>query len=100
MKSKHLYVVKSTQPPTVEVDTEAGAAYIRFAIGKVARTVVQDQDGILVTFDLDERGEVLGAELVGVEEFTLESLVRNMPRVQHIPTKNARYVNARTLEHA
>ena len=55
----------------VEIDTEAGAAYIRFAKGKVARTEVIDDGGrVLVTCDLDRHGKVLGVEYIGVKSIS------------------------------
>lgn len=54
--------------PTVEVDTEAGAAYIRFSKGKVHRTKM-----MLVAFDLDRSGKVLGAEILASAPTTSQS---------------------------
>lgn len=95
-------VGKLTEAPTVEVDTEAGAAYIRFRKGKVAKTVVQQGGMPLVTIDLDKAGNVLGVEIVGVEEFTLGVLLEKVPFVQisQVEAGEVRYVRARSLKGA
>lgn len=81
MKTEHrdICLVRSNSPSTVEIDTEAGAAYVRFGRGKVSRTKVQQDDGVLITVDLDEKGKVPGVEIVGVEEFTIGSLLKKVP---------------------
>ena len=70
---KFLYMVWSQKPAKVEVDEVAGAAYIRFNSGKVARTEVKDDNGVLVTMDYDAAGDILGAELIGITGFGLQS---------------------------
>lgn len=98
---RRVYFVRGSQAPTVEVDTEAGAAYIRFRKGKVARTEVQDETGgVVVTFDFDKDGNVLGAELVGIDEFTLDSLIAKMPMLRNAPRGDARYIAAPKLQEA
>jgi uncharacterized protein YuzE len=99
-KEKHILLFRSDGLITVEVDTEAGAAYIRFAEGKVAKTVVHDESDVLITFDLDKTGRVLGAEFVGVEEFTLTSLLAKLPSSENAPRGEVRYVSARKLQEA
>lgn len=96
MKHKQIYVVRgATEPPTVEVDTEAGAAYIRFKQGKVVKTVAQEDVDAFVTFDLDAQGEVLGVELIGVAEFTIRALLKNLPQLRFDQTDlTARYISA------
>lgn len=53
-------IVKSSGAPTLEVDHEAGAAYLRFRRGKVARAVPRGGSGAFVSIDLDRSGDVLG----------------------------------------
>ena len=81
MKTRHtdILVVRSKTPPTVEIDTEASAAYVRFKQAKVARTVRHGAKWPIVTFDLDARGEVVGIEFVGVKKFNLGYLLQRLP---------------------
>ena len=55
-----LLLVKSRQPPTVQIDAEASALYIRFQKGRVAKTVRHPSKWPLVTVDLEADGDVLG----------------------------------------
>jgi uncharacterized protein YuzE len=88
-------LIRSSNPPIVEIDTAARAAYIRFKTSKVAKTISEDTTGPVVAIDLDENGEVVGVELVGVGEFTLRVLLR-IARVKapNIALDRAKYVPA------
>jgi uncharacterized protein YuzE len=93
---KNVIHVNSPNPPIVELDSAAHAAYIRFASEKVDRTVVVDVDHCLVTMDLSEKGTVIGIELVGVAEFGIRELMKKA-RVEGVSDEliqNARYVPA------
>jgi uncharacterized protein YuzE len=68
--------VSGKKPPIVELDSEAHAAYIRFSRKRVAGTKVVTEDKHTITIDLDSDGEVIGIELVGVEEFSIGRLLR------------------------
>lgn len=72
------FVVRTRRSPTVEIDTEVSAAYVRFKRAKVARTVRQASKWPIVTIDLDARGEVVGVEFVGVKRFDLDYLLRQV----------------------
>jgi len=90
-------MVKSKTPPTVEIDTEAGAAYVRFkrAETRVVRTQQIPRPGVVVTLDFDREDEVIGVELLGVKEFSIVKLL-NVAQVS-APNANlgqARYVGA------
>src|SRR5207244_1355366 len=74
-----ILVVRSKAPPTVEIDTEASAAYVRFKRTKVARTFRHGSKWPIVTIDLDQRGDVIGVEFVGVRKFNLGYLLRRAP---------------------
>ncbi len=76
---KHIILVKANTPPTVEIDTEAGAAYVRFKRAKIARTLRHSSRWPIVTIDLNARGEVVGVEFVGVRRFNLGYLLRRVP---------------------
>lgn len=73
---RHFLLVKSRQPPMVEIDAEASALYIRFQKGRVAKTIRHPSKWPLVTVDLNADGDVLGVEIVGVSKFNLAALLR------------------------
>ncbi|MDQ6632255.1 MAG: DUF2283 domain-containing protein, partial [Verrucomicrobiota bacterium] len=79
--SKHLQTITvgSKNPPTVEIDSQAKSAYVRFSRNKVARTKSVDKEGIIIAIDFDGNGEVIGIELVGVSEFSVKSLLNLAP---------------------
>jgi uncharacterized protein YuzE len=97
MKNGHtdIIVVKCKAPPTVEIDTEAAAAYVRFSRAKVARTLRHGAKWPIVTIDVDARGQVVGLELVGVKKFNLSYLLEQAS-VKATPDASARvnYVSA------
>ena len=74
---RRIIPVTCKTPPVVELDSAAGAAYVRFSRHKVARTQVLDSRKATVTVDFDAAGEAIGIELIGVEEFTLARLLES-----------------------
>jgi uncharacterized protein YuzE len=54
------FPVVITHPPTVEIDTDSTAIYLRFEEGKVARTEPLGRKGSSERVDYDEQGKVLG----------------------------------------
>src|SRR6266699_5537291 len=92
---KHIILVKANTPPTVEIDTEAGAAYVRFKRAKIARTLRHSSRWPIVTIDLNARGEVVGVEFVGVRRFTLGYLLHRVPlKAPPEAVDRANYVSA------
>lgn len=88
---QHTLIVKGNQPPTVEFDPEAGAAYIRFKRAKVAETVDRSTRSFTLTVDLDARGEVIGIEAIGCEEIVIEKIMaRANVEAPHVPLGRAR----------
>lgn len=73
------FVVRTRRSATVEIDTEAAAAYVRFRRAKVARTVRHSSKWPIVTIDLDARGEVIGVEFIGVKRFDLAYRLKQVP---------------------
>jgi|SRR5580698_873181 uncharacterized protein YuzE len=73
---KNIIQVESRNPPIVELDSAAHAAYVRFSNDKVKRTEVVEVSRSLVTMDLNEAGGVVGVELVGIKEFKIEALIK------------------------
>ena len=100
--------VKVSSPPTVEIDTAAKSAYVRFQNRKVAKTVSVDHPGkTVIAIDLDEKNQVIGVELIGVSEFSVRTLLLKVPITVSRPEilSQTRYVsatkrNAETLEPA
>jgi uncharacterized protein YuzE len=90
------FFVESTEPPVVEIDSTIRAAYIRFKRAKVARTVSPETTGAIVAIDLDRNENVVGVELIGVREFSLVVLLRQLPFLSvKAPLNRARYVPTR-----
>jgi len=73
------FVIQITEPPVVEIDTQATAAYIRLREGKVACTQPYDSKKGLVTLDFDATGTVLGIEVIGQQEFSIRELIKQIP---------------------
>jgi uncharacterized protein YuzE len=92
---KNIILVKSNTPPTVEIDTEARATYVRFKRAKVARTLRHGSKWPIVSMDLDAHGEIVGVEFVGVRKFNLDYLLKRVP-LKAPPTAidRANYVSA------
>ena len=68
--------VEVKMPPVVELDSEAHAAYVRVSPNAVACTEVVDNRKCIVTIDRDEHGDAVGIELVGVDIFNIETLLK------------------------
>jgi uncharacterized protein YuzE len=60
-----------TQPIDVRVDLRAKAAYVCYAKGRVAQTIDVWRNG-WVAADLDDDEHVLGIEVLGFDELTLD----------------------------
>jgi uncharacterized protein YuzE len=73
------FVIPITQPPVVEIDTEATAAYIRIRNAKVARTEPYGSEKALVMLDFDADENVVGIEVVGQQEFSIRELIKQVP---------------------
>jgi uncharacterized protein YuzE len=89
----HVFIVRSRAAPIVEIDTEAGAAYVRFKRARVAKTLRHRSKWPIVTIDLDASGEVIGIEFVGVKKYNLEYLLKRAPiKVPSSMLEKASYV--------
>ncbi|MGI8605228.1 MAG: DUF2283 domain-containing protein [Verrucomicrobiales bacterium] len=93
---RHSVTIKTDQPPIVELDSEAHAAYIRFSTRKVAETRPVTTDGCIITIDFDSDGGVIGVELIGVHEFGVKPLLEKagFPPLPKRLSDRARYVPA------
>jgi Protein of unknown function (DUF2283). len=89
-------LIKSSSDPTVEIDTAAGAAYVRFKRStRVARTVHLPRHDAIVTIDYDRGGDVIGLELLGVKEFSIRKLLKIADaRTPNTDLSRTRYVGA------
>jgi uncharacterized protein YuzE len=78
MKTNHtdIIMVKCKTPPTVEIDTEASAAHVRFKRARIARTLRHGAKWPIITIDVDACGQVVGLEFVGVKKFNLGYLLK------------------------
>ncbi len=91
----NIIAVKCKTPPTVEIDTEASAAYVRFKRTRIARTLRHSAKWPIVTIDLDSSGEVVGVEFVGVKKFNLGYLLKQAPlKAPSRAVDRANYVSA------
>ena len=72
-------VVKGGLPRTVEIDPSCHSVYIRFKTAKVHKTISRDSRGTIVAVDLDAGNEVIGIELVGVKEVSIEAIRHHLP---------------------
>ena len=89
------FVIPITEPPVIEIDTEATAAYIRLRDGKVVRPEPFGSDRGLVMLDFDADGNVLGIEVVGQQEFSIRELIKLVPvQTTQAVLDRARYVTA------
>ncbi|MGA9779070.1 MAG: hypothetical protein ACLPRE_11255 [Limisphaerales bacterium] len=93
---QHRFIVKGTSPPSIEVDSQARAVYVRFKRAAVAKTVPQESEHMAIAVDLDSRGEVVGIEAIGIRQFTLHALLKmasvkvpemDFSRAQYTPTE-------------
>jgi uncharacterized protein YuzE len=72
----HALMVKSAGPPTVEVDPQAQAVYVRFKKATIAKTVTRPCETMNIAIDLDASGSVIGIEIIGMTEFTIGSILK------------------------
>ena len=90
------FVIPITEPPVVEIDTEATAAYVRLREATVARTEPYESASGLVMLDFDAAGNVVGIEFVGQLEFSIRELIKCIPvRVSEGTLARTRYVSAK-----
>ena len=97
---RHRIVINSKAPPTVEVDTEAMAVYVRFKQAKIARTESRPVESGSIAIDFDAAGEVVGLEAIGMTEFDFNvKAILKIASIEapHADLEKARYVAAREL---
>jgi hypothetical protein len=104
MKQIELKIGTQTEPPIVEIDTEASSTYVRFNDRPVAKTQIIDTGRLTTTADLDAQGEIVGLEVIGLEEFTIDTLMASkgiegiFSKVPRTLLDKTRYIPARDPE--
>lgn len=90
-----LVEVKSSEPPTLTWDAEAGAAYLRFGQGHVAYSEERLADEILLVLDFNAEHELLGIEVVGMAEIQIaEILEKAHVKLPAVDYSRVRYIPA------
>jgi len=90
------FVIPITEPPVVEIDTEATAAYIRLREAPISRTEPYASESGLVMLDFDAAGNVVGIEVVGQQEFSIRELIKLVPvNTTEAVLDRTRYVSAK-----
>jgi uncharacterized protein YuzE len=94
---REIITIQSSTPPVIELDPAVSAWYVRFSRAKVVKTLSEDKPGPVVTIDLDARGKVVGIEIIGVREFSIQTLIK-LARIEapNVDFSRARFVNAGT----
>jgi len=86
--------------PEVVIDSEAGAAYVKFAEGRVSKTMNVCEGDVMANIDLDAGGRIVGLKVVGTHEFNLRRLIE-VAGLRDFFTEEiidrARYVRSNTL---
>jgi uncharacterized protein YuzE len=81
-----------TTSPVMEIDSSCHAAYIRFTREKVYKTLSYDTAPAIVTVDIDIRGQIVGIELVGVENISISQFRSILPEnLKHLDFDDARW---------
>lgn len=94
-----MIIVESPKPPTVEVDWDCLAAYIRFRRTKVSRTEERSSAGCFITIDFDRNGQVVGIESVGEVEIEIGKILSNAAvRAPNVDFSKVRYVRPQLSE--
>ena len=81
--------------PRIEFDLSVRAWYVRFKTTKVTKTISEDKGGVIAAIDLDANNHVVGVELLGVREFSLQVLKKvSAVDTSEIDFAKARFVHA------
>jgi uncharacterized protein YuzE len=78
---------------TVEIDNSSHSVYIRFKTAKIHKTLSDDRENRVLAIDVDLRGEIIGIELVGIQDFSISQIRRRLPeRLKKIDFEQAWWV--------
>jgi len=90
------FIIPITEPPVVEIDTEATAAYISLRETAIARIEPFNSEHALIMLDFDAEGNVVGIEVVGQQEFSIRELIKLLPvQTTEAVLDRTRYVSAK-----
>jgi hypothetical protein len=83
-------------PMVIEIDPSCHAVYVRFRKTRVHRTVSDSKRGSIMAIDLDVKGRVVGIELVGIANFSVNAIRRRLPeRFKDLDLDRAEFMPAR-----
>lgn len=86
MKETKVIQVRSQKVPVITFDSETKAVYIKFSDNKVAKTIDDSEGNVIVTIDVDAKGNVIGVELIGIKVFTITKTVKILSkRIKDLP---------------
>ncbi len=66
-------------PKVIEIDPSCRSVYIRFKTTNVHRTLSDSKRGPMTAIDLDAKGQVVGIELIGIPNFSVNAIRRHFP---------------------
>jgi len=79
---RHINKIRFKAPSSsarIEFDPGVGAWYIRFRNAKVAKTISEEKPGIIMAMDLDANNELIGIELLGSKDFSINQFKKIAP---------------------
>ena len=98
---RHIKKIRVTVsgPPRIEFDSSIAAWYLRFKDTKIEKTLEVEGGPVIATVDFDARGEVVGVELIGLKELSLQ-IVHKLPGLDFsaMDLNKARFMTARNRE--
>jgi len=100
MKNKRdVMLIESSTPPTVEVDWEALAVYVRFRRSRVARTITRPSSRGVITVDLDRTGKVVGVEVIGETRIEIGRILKQAAiKAPNVDFSRVRYMRPAAYE--
>lgn len=70
-------IVHSKEAPVITIDHDVDAIYLCFKRNtKVSKTIERESTHAIVNVDLDEKGEVIGIELIGVGQIEIGQILK------------------------
>jgi uncharacterized protein YuzE len=80
---------------TIEIDDSSHSVYIRFKTAKIHKTLSDHRDSRILAIDVDSRGDIIGIELVGIQNFSIPQIRRRLPeRFKKIDFDQAQWMSA------
>ena|SRR5579872_7191016 len=86
-------IVPTRGTPTIEIDHAAHSVYVRFKRAKVHKTLSDNRPHEILAIDVDSNGEIIGIELVGITDLTINQIRGRLPeKLRDIDFDRARWV--------